>query len=268
MLRGLKVFLLAGVFLYAISAQASTVINPDGSINVGSASLFTVLTSGDLDDTNNTLTGSSMITGNVGIGGRGNFTMSNGVVNGDIYMNNVGKFKKSGPAQHNGTVFLNQDPILNAALNDARMLSDMAAMDISTGSYTVTMGTFNGMTENGNQSVTLTGTGKIVLNLQDFVMTGGTFTLSGTATTTYIINVARNFSLDNARIVLSGGLMASHVLFNVRGAGSQVSLNQGTSMQGILLATKRKVSLAGGKVFGRVIAEQLALSGGGQVISQ
>jgi hypothetical protein len=39
-------------------------------------------------------------------------------------------------------------------------------------------------------------------------------------------------------------------------------------MQGILLATKRKVSLAGGKVFGKAIAEQLALSGGGQVISQ
>lgn len=267
-MRRLKLLLFSGIFLCAIGAQATIVVNPDGSINVGSVSLFTVLTSGDLDDTNNTLTGPSHIIGNVGVGGNGDFSMSNGVIDGDVYMNSHGKFKKSGPAQHNGNLFLNQDPTLNTALNDARMLSDMAAMETSTGSYVVTMGTFNGTTVNGNQNVTLNGTGKIVLNLQDFVMSGGTFTLSGTAMTTYIINVSKKFSLNNSQIVLSGGLMASHVLFNVRGTGEQVSLNQGTSMQGILLAVKRKVALSGGKVYGKVIAEQLALTGGGQVISQ
>src|SRR6266478_1868905 len=184
--------------------RASDTTNPDGSIKTmgfigqpnGDFSRFTVLTSGDLNDTNNTLTGASLIQGNVGIGGKGNFSMSAGTVNGDIYINNFGKFTKSGPAQHNGSVFTNQDFILNNALDGARYLSNQAAIDTNTGSYTVTQGSFNGMTENGNQNVTLSGSGHIVLNLQDFVMTGGTFTLQGTGVTSYIINVTRNFSLS------------------------------------------------------------------------
>jgi len=241
---------------------------PDGSINTGAFSNFTVLTSGDLSDTNNTFTGPSRVDGNIGIGRNGNFSMSDGTINGDIYMNSAGKFTKSGPAQHNGTVFYSQDAVLNAALNDARSLSMAAASDPGGGTYTTTQGTFNGSTVNSGQSITLSGTGKVVLNLQDFVMTGGTFTLNGTAMTTFIINVNRNFSLNNSSVVLSGGLMASHVLFNVKGTGNQVSLNQGTSLSGILLATSRKISLSGGKVYGKVIAEQIAITSGGQVISQ
>jgi len=62
--------------------------------------------------------------------------------------------------------------------------------------------------------------------------------------------------------------MSSQVLFNIKGTGNTVSLNQGTSMGGILLAAQRKVDLSGGKVFGRLIANQVAISSGGQVISQ
>ncbi len=112
------------------------------------------------------------------------------------------------------------------------------------------------------------GGGHIVLNLTDFVRTNGTFTLQGTAATTYIVNVSRNFSLNNSSVILSGGLLASHVLFNVVGSGGQVSLNQGTQMSGTLLAMARKVDLSGGKVFGRVLADQVVITSGGQVISQ
>jgi choice-of-anchor A domain-containing protein len=242
---------------------------PDGSINVGRASRFTVLTYGDLNQYDNTVTGPSLIQGNVGIGGNGNFSMSDGTLNGDLYYHTGAKITFSGPAQHNGTKFANADAIINPALMDAYSLSVKAANDVSTTTYTVTQGTFNGTTENGNKDVTLFGgPGKIVLNLQDFVMTGGTFTLSGTAMTTYIINVGRNFSLNNSSIVLSGGVMPSHVLFNIKGTGSQVSLNQGTSMKGILLAAQRKVDLSGGKVFGRVFANQANITSGGQVVSE
>jgi len=264
--------------------RASDTTNPDGSIKVtntgGDFSRFTVLTSGDLNDNNNTMSGPSSIgslsnRANVGIGGHGNFSMSGGEFDGDLYMNSFGKFTKSGPAVRNGGFFQDSvhggptDTILGNALSGAQYLSGQAEIDTNTGSYAVTQGTFNGNTVNTGQSITLTGTGHIVLNLQDFVMTNGTFTLVGTTmNTSYIINVARNFSLSgNAKIALSG-IPSSHVLFNIVGKGNQVSLNQGTSMQGILLAYKRKVSVAGGKVSGRVIAEQLALSGGGQIVSQ
>jgi hypothetical protein len=144
-------------------------------------------------------------------------------------------------------------------------------MEASTANYTVngnpqvltTVNTGQSMTVMANPFAT-----KVVLNLQDFTLSGGTFTLSGNSMQTFIINVSRNFSLNNASVVLAGGIMSSHVLFNIKGTGSQVALNQGTQLSGILVATQRKVALAGGKVFGKVVAEQLALSGGGQIISQ
>ena len=257
---------------------------PGGSINVGRASLFTALSAGDMNYYDNTLTGPSKIVGNVGVGGRANFSMSDGVIDGNVYMNSYGKFTMSGPARFTPGhgVIANQDSTLNGALSDARDLSSSAAAEMATHNYTVTMGSFNGTTVNGNKSFSLAdsnpfGGSKIVLNLQDLVMTGGTFTLQGTATTTYVINVSRNFSLNNAKIVLADlsgnvnsatGVQASHVLFNVVGSGSQVSLNQGTSLTGILLAAQRKVDLSGGKVFGRVIGNQINVTSGGQIISQ
>ena len=262
---------LSGALAASVSAVVLTDTNPDGSINTGDFQKFTALTSGDLNDTNNTFTGDSLIQGNVGIGGKGNFSMSAGTVNGDIYMNSFGKFTKSGPAQHNGTVISNQDAVLNDALKDARDLSSLAGMEASTANYTVNGNPQVLMTVNTNQNTTVMANPfatKVVLNLQDFVLTGGTFTLSGNVNQTFIINVGRNFSLNNASVVLAGGIMSSHILFNIKGPGSQVTLNQGTKLYGIVVATQRKVSLAGGKVFGKVVAEQLSLSGGGQIISQ
>jgi hypothetical protein len=271
----LKSLLLTSVVSCALAATVSAVVlmdtNPDGSINTGDFQKFTALTSGDLSDTNNTLTGDSLIQGNVGIGGKGNFSMSAGTVNGDIYMNSFGKFTKSGPAQHNGNVFLNQEPVLNPALKDARDLSTLAGNETSTANYTVNGNPQVLTTVNTNKDTTVMANPfatKVVLNLQDFVLTGGTFTLSGNVNQTFIINVSRNFSLNNASVVLAGGIMSSHILFNIKGPGSQVSLNQGTKLYGIVVATQRKVSLAGGKVFGKVVAEQLSLSGGGQIVSQ
>ena len=257
-------------------ANAYNDTNADGSINVGSAKLFSSLAAGSMNVYDNNITGPSLVVGNVGIGGAGNFTMSDGTVQGDLYMNDTGTFSMSGPAKITGTkrgLHLNgvsQQSTLNNALADALSLSNAAAAEASTNNYTVTQGSFNGTTVNTGQSITIVGpaSGKVVLNLQDFVMTSGTFTLQGTAMTTFIINVKNNFSLNNSSVVLNGGLLASHVLFNIKGTGNQVSLNQGTSLQGVLLAYNRKVDLSGGKVYGRVIANQIVITSGGQIVSQ
>src|ERR1700726_2789895 len=97
-------FLGVGLMLWAIDAQAGpySVFSPDGSINVGSDCLFTVLTQNSFNDTNNQFTGPSIITGNVGIGGKGNYSMSDGTLNGDIYMNSFGPLTVSGPATITG----------------------------------------------------------------------------------------------------------------------------------------------------------------------
>src|SRR6185295_15549545 len=94
----------------------------------------------------------------------------------------------------------------------------------------------------GWHSTTVTGAPgeTVVLSLRDFQLAGhSTFTLQGTATTTFIINVSGQFSLlKNARIVLSGGVQWNDVLFNVRGSGT-VSISGDASLQGILMANGR-----------------------------
>ena len=264
--------------------------NADGSINVGSAKMFTVLARGDMSSYDNNITGPSLVVGNVGIGGKGNFSMSDGQIQGDLYMNDTGTFSMSGPANitgHKHGLHLDDhtswQPTLDAAVSDISDsfggLSYAAAQESRT--YNYTFGPPNNQTQatpsnylsnvNTGQSMSVIANpfaGKVVLNLQNFVMTSGTFTLQGSAMTTYIINVANNFSLNNSKVVLAGGLLASHVLFNVMGSGSQVSLNQGTSMQGIMLAYNRKLDLSGGKIYGRAMANQVVITSGGQVVSQ
>jgi choice-of-anchor A domain-containing protein len=253
---------IAAVALGIFTAGAATDTLPGGAINVGSADYFTVLAKGDAGFTDNTITGPSFVTGNIGIGGQGTFTMSDGDVFGNVVLHKGAKFQTSGPAKVHGSVATN-DSQLHNALADAQSLSDAAWAE------TPTMALSNVNITNVNQSMTITGgpNQKVVLRLTDFVMSAGTFTLQGTATTSFIINVARNFSLNNAKIVLSGGVPPQNVLFNIRGTGGQVSLNQGTQLPGILLALNRKVDLSGGHVTGKVIADQVVITSGGSVVT-
>jgi len=270
--------IVCAVAAFATSLKAQDDTNPDGSIKLQSAILFSVLTAADFSATDNTFTGPSYVKGNVGIGGKGNFSWSDGTIEGDVYMNSYGAFTKSGPAKFTGGGQLrtNQDITLTKALTDIKYLSDQAwndpgytILNYGVNSMTATTSPLTTVNTGKNMDIYNTGPGsKVVLRLQDFVLTGGTFTLHGTAMTTYIINVKNNFSINNAKVILRDGLLASHVLFNVRNTGSQVSLNQGTQLSGNLVAMQRKVALSGGTINGRLYANQVAITSGGQVISQ
>ncbi len=273
----LKLFVLPALLILAGYAKAGPCGSvptsydtlPGGRINVGGfGQRFTVLAAGDVNYLDDTFTGPSFVQGNIGVGGRANFSMSDGEIDGDVYMNSFGKFKMSGPAHFTAGhgVINNQDSLLNSALNDYQNLSDAACGEASSPQY-ASITSVN--ITNVSQSMSIMGgpNQKIVLNLQNFVMSAGTFTLQGTTTTTFIINIAKQFSLNNAKILLSG-VPASNVLFNIRSSGQQISLNQGTEMSGILLARNDKISLSGGKVYGRVIGDQINITSGGQVISR
>jgi len=122
-----------------------------------------------------------------------------------------------------------------------------------------------------DQSVTLNGAPgeTVTLKLGHFVLGGNsTFTLQGTATTTFIIKVKNRFSLTgNAKVVLLGGVQWDDVIFVVRGKGDVVSLSRNASLQGILMANKRKVRLRNHSiVHGQVIARAVALRGASQIV--
>ena len=265
--------LVAAAAVYTVSGASAASPYPDcnpatGQINVGRANIFTVLSAGDANLTDDTFTGPSLVQGNVGVGGGGNFSMSDGDIYGDLYLRQGGKFNRSGPATVHGSLHQDNagDLTITNALQDVRSLSMAASMEATTARYASLT---NVNISNASQSMTITGNPfeKVVLNLTNFTMSAGTFTLQGTTNTAFIINVSNNFSLNNAKIMLSG-VPSANVLFNVLGTGGQVSLNQGTSMGGILLGVQRKIVLSGGKVFGRVFANQFNITSGGQVISQ
>ena len=106
-----------------------------------------------------------------------------------------------------------------------------------------------------------------VIKLQNFTMNGGTFTLTGTASTKVIIDVYGTFSLQNAaQITLAGGLKWNNVLWNIYGLGSDVTLTSST-MTGYVLALQRNVLMNAGTINGEAIVggQQLYLSNASKI---
>ncbi len=282
-----SLFLIAVLVTAVSPLMAYNVFNLDGSINVGSDSLFTVLTKGDFNNLNNQFTGPSIITGNVGIGGHGNFSMSDGTVNGDIYMNSFGTLTLSGPAKitghkrghrtDQGEDGTDQTSTLANALSDSVSLSAAAAALAPTSNYAVTKGSFTqGQSiniSNPSNNITIDGimnnpfNKPIVLSINAVNLSNGSLTLNGSANTTFVLNITGAFTINNSNIFATGGLLASHILFNLLGTAA-FNMQQGTTATGTFMALNRNVDLSGGKIFGRLVTNQLTITSGGQVISQ
>ena len=123
----------------------------------------------------------------------------------------------------------------------------------------------------GSQNVSIPGAPgqTVTLNLRNFVLTAqSSFTLQGTATTNFIINVTKQFSLSgSSRIILSGGVRWDHVFFNVLGRGSVVSLDDRAQLYGTLTARQRKVKLDEySVVYGAVTARKIRLTDAARII--
>jgi small nuclear ribonucleoprotein (snRNP)-like protein len=225
----------------------------DGQINMGSASIFTVLTR-----SNDTIRNGSVVRGSIGIY-QGKFTLTDGsdVFGNLLYRRGVVIRISSGSRVH-GQIY-SDDPVIDGALMDAKSLSDAAWMEPVTARYAdLTSVNLNG------SSLTISGGAneKVVLKLTDFILTNDSvFTLSGTATTAFIINVMNTFSLASNSTISLLNVPASNVLFNIRGTGTTVELTGGSTMSGTLLALRRTVRLRHrSRVVGRIIAYQNILS--------
>ena len=108
----------------------------------------------------------------------------------------------------------------------------------------------------------------VVLNLKNFVLGGtATFTLEGTATTQFVINVRKRFALSgNSAIVLGDGVDLTNVHFNIAGKG-EATLRGNSVFRGIITAPSRTVSLSqNALVYGRVTAHKALVSGNARII--
>jgi hypothetical protein len=215
-------------------------------------------------------TGTTDIYGDVGVAGNGNLTMTgNSTIHGDLYWMTPGTLTMKGASKVTGTKHhdAGSDSILANGVNEANTASMDAQAFLSSAAYASLTSITSSMTlvaqhdRPGNSTV---------LNLTTLNLGGhSTLTLNGTATDNFIINVSSMFSLGTqSRIVLTGGLAWNDVLFNVTGTGSTVSLGAQSELNGILMANKRTVNLgAGSLVRGEVISDNLAMSGGAQIVS-
>jgi len=208
--------------------------------------------------------GRLFIDGDVALAGDGNFLIGDGATfDGDIYSRSSGMVFTIDHAVITGSIFYDQDALLENYVNEAVAASDYAfSLTPNRSNTTVKIG--------GHHNITITGAPgeTVVLSLKNFILKGNSsFTLEGTATTTFVINVSKKFSLKSNSHIDLVGLQWNQVLFNVIGTGRKVSLGGDSVFAGILMANNRTIELKGdATVSGEIIANRLKLRGSTRVL--
>ena len=208
--------------------------------------------------------GDSVIDGDVGLAGNGKFLMGNrAIVDGDVCYRSNGAVLTLNHAVITGSIFNNQDALLDNGVNEALAASDHAASLTPNRSNT-------SISLTGHDNMTITGAPgeTVVLSLKNFILQGNSsFTLQGTATTTFVINVNKKFSLKGNSHIDLVGLQWNQVLFNVVGDNGRVHLGGNSIFNGILMADDRTVELRGhATASGEIIANRLKLYGSSRVL--
>lgn len=216
--------------------------------------------------TNGTLNANaSSVDGNVGVNG-GPINLNGGAgVSGDAALTTGSNFNVAGGSSIDGT--REQGSSFNAKLNSgtsaANAFSSTAASLSATSNYSASSSLGSNLALNrSNLTITAKDNNPVVLKLDNFTINSGTFTLVGTAMTKYIIDISQSFSLDSATIQLSGGLLASNVVFNVEQGNANLN---NSKVSGIVLATNAGASLNNSTVTGELIAKVVNLNGGSKV---
>lgn len=264
---------IAGLALLAFSAAS---VHAVPLFNLGAAKNFTVLQVGGGTLSQQMSPGvQGQIVGNVGIYTSGKVSSNGPQISGDLYLGNAstGQFTgtysgnrpvtgmthlgigaSTGPGAYTFTTMSdNPQTLLNQARTDA-MNAATAAQGLSATSALTKI----------DSTMTLSGSG--VYNLSSVNLASKeVLTLSGSATDSIVLNISDMFKLNDAKIVLTGGLLESNVLFNFVGTKDVNIAGAGalSELHGILLALNAKVALSPGLVVGEIIsAKDIAIDSG------
>ena len=230
---------------------------------IGDLERWTVFSLGD-DHNFSRAFGHALIDGDLGLAGNGNFLMGGyATINGDVYDRSKGTVLTFQNAFITGSIFNNQDALLDNGVNEALAASAHA--------FLLTPNRPNTSVKLlGDENITITGAPgeTVVLSLKNFILgDNSSFTLQGTATTTFVINVSKKISLKGNSHIDLAGLQWNQVLFNVVGTGHRISLGGSSIFNGILMANDRTIKLKGdATVSGELIANRLKLRGSSRVL--
>ncbi len=202
---------------------------------------------------------STMITGNVGLGPLDTGALEKATIDGKLILD---------PTE---TATIHPDLIatcgtvtqdLSGADTDARAASAFLAAKVPTQTFTTI-----------TTSTTITGTaGENVIDVTTIDLQNQNLTLSGSATSTFILNVTDTFSCrGTCQIILSGGVTDLNVIFNVIGPGTEVFIKDPPVVaNGIFLAPERnltldKATLNGALIGSGILMDQFTVKGGAQL---
>ena len=210
------------------------------------------------------LFGKFELVGDLGQAGNGKLLMAgSALINGDLYDRSNGAILQMGNAVVTGSILYNQDAVLDDCVNQALAASNRA--------FNLAPNRFNtSVNLKGNENLTITGAPgeTIVLDLKNFILRGeSSFTLQGTATTNFIINVRRNFSLKGHAHVDLAGLQWNQVLFNVVGPGQKAFVGGNIDFAGMLMANSRTIEVRrDATMSGLVIGNRLKFHGSSRIL--
>ncbi|HEV3301892.1 MAG TPA: ice-binding family protein [Planctomycetaceae bacterium] len=195
--------------------------------------------------------GPSSIIGNVAVGENGKINFASpATIVGTLYEDTGVTGSNSGVVPTGGIV---TNFSLSSAVTAAQNAATNAAALTATG--TVLGNTI--VVTNPSQSVTFNGSaGQNVLKVTDLNLNNGNFTIHGTANETFIIDVSGKFIVNgSANILLTGGVTADHVLFDITGTGQDVSITGNTTslVNGTILALSRNISIHDQTLDGAII---------------
>jgi hypothetical protein len=232
---------------------------------LGAAAGFAVLdisTGGNVSIANAANAGS--IVGNVGVAGTtsGNFSDWGTPITGSLYLGGSQTANFSGGVTASGGILNGQSTLLSAAASAATSAS--TTFSGLTPTQSVAGGQITGTTITaGNQG------GLNVINLSNISLGNGqVLTLNGSAGTEFILDDSGGMSLNSAQIVLTGGLTANDVVYNVTGNTVQTSggLNNESVLAGTILAPNENVQLTPGALTGEIIGgKNISIASGASV---
>jgi hypothetical protein len=239
------VAVLLAVCLLPASAKAGFITDTLGSAGPSNFAILTLSGGSDI-----ALNGPGQSHGNVGISS-GTLSLNGSAgpeVNGNVFLA-TGANISGNPSQVTGSVFTNQN--LSQANTDARNASTTFAS--LTPTQNVPGGSINGTaTINGSSGINVIDIAS--LNLGN----GQTLTLNGPAGAQFVIDDSGNFVLNSGKIVLTGGIGVTDVVFNIEASGNAIStsggLNNESVINGIVLAPNSGVAMAPGLINGELIA--------------
>ena len=199
------------------------------------------------------------ITGNVGING-GNFSDSGVQINGNFIYGTAASGISSATGNVTGVIVQDQ-ATLTAAANAAASASSTFAGLAPTLSNTSISGT---TTINLAPGVNVADLTSVNLGHNDFL------TLNGPTGSEIILNVTGGVKLNSGKIVLTGGLTANDVVFNITGTSpfaTSGGLGNESVADGIFLALDAQIHLTPGAVTGEIISgRNINIAAGGSVV--